>query len=43
MGFYAESGNTWVISAYVLANPGTTLLLDEPDAHLEVWTPAGNL
>jgi hypothetical protein len=25
-----------LLLAYVLANPGTTLLLDEPDAHLEV-------
>jgi hypothetical protein len=25
-----------LLLAYVLANPGTTLLLDEPDAHLEI-------
>lgn len=25
-----------LLLTYVLANPGTTLLLDEPDAHLEV-------
>lgn len=25
-----------LLLAYVLANPGTTLLLDEPEAHLEV-------